>query len=217
MEIEKKIDRSVSVPTHKVESGILYVYIIGAITNYYNYMDTDCSHYVANIPKVKQILLRESGGVDKVCFLINSNGGTSDGLSQLADIVWEIDVPTYSYIEGNCFSAAYHIASQCDYIYCDKYSFLGNIGALFTLPDTSNYISNYEAIYKRGGDDDYKKYPSDNSIARTLVEEAASVFYDHVARARGKHIKAKYIDIIRSGRVFTSVDALKYGLIDAIL
>lgn len=91
------------------------------------------------IAKEMYSLLNENAKA--IVFEINSPGGSSTGLQDLAELIENCPVPTVAFCREAC-SAAYWLASGCSWIVARKSGYVGNIGAIMVLLDRSKLVEN---------------------------------------------------------------------------
>jgi ClpP class serine protease len=127
----------------------------------------------------------------------------------------------HAYVEGECASAAYAFASQCQSITISMTSLVGSVGVLSTREDVSAMNASRGiriALVMSGarkGDGHPEAPISDAELANMqgIVDSMASVFFDLVARGRG--MSAEAIAQLQA-RVFHGDTAVRAGLADAV-
>ena len=177
----------------------------------YERIDRDLDAALVN-PECRGILL---------CF--DSPGGEVKGCGELAAKIRAADAqkPVYAYAEGQCCSAAYHLASATRRIYAAPTATLGSIGVLTVLRDDS-------AAQEKEGErrlqivssqsPGKRSEPVDEDVvarAQTRVDAMAEVFIADVARYRGV-AKEKVLADYGQGDVFVGAYAVKAGLADEL-
>jgi len=129
--------------------------------------------------------------------------------------------PVYSLIGTLGASAAYMIAMHTDKIFAGKYAIVGSIGAVMRYVDASELATRLglaEKVFRSGP---LKGGPSmmtptsdgDAKVNDELVSKLGQGFLADVIKCRGEHLKVG-ADDLKSGRVWTSDEALAMGLID---
>jgi ClpP class serine protease len=73
----------------------------------------------------------------RIIFDINSDGGTTEGVEELADKVRGLGIETIAYSSGSMNSAAYWIASASDRVIVSPSSSVGSIGVYLAFMDQS--------------------------------------------------------------------------------
>lgn len=127
----------------------------------------------------------------------------------------------HAYVEGECASAAYALASQCQSITISMTSLIGSIGVLSTRADISemNAARGLRVALVMSGarkGDGHPEMPiSDAELAnmQLIVDSMANVFFDLVAKGRGM----KALDVAQlQARTFHGEAAVRAGLADAV-
>ncbi len=157
--------------------------------------------------------------VQKIVLDINSPGGDSDGIPELADYIVKarLSKPIIAYAHNVCASGAYWLASACDTIIASRATFLGSIGALLEIKnsndDTLCISSNVSP----------RKAPEagDHSEAQEIVNYLGKLFVEFVAKNRlpaRPPLTAKQIVVktYGQGSVLDSQKALGVRMIDQI-
>ena len=75
--------------------------------------------------------------VKDVVFKFNSGGGSTTGLEEVAKKIRTFSKPTTAYCEGDCGSAAFWLASQCDRFIVTPSSSIGACGIYLVVKDLS--------------------------------------------------------------------------------
>src|SRR5258708_3369426 len=78
-------------------------------------------------------------GVGALLLVIDSPGGTANGIDDLAEEIAKASAskPCYAYIEDTGASGAYWLASQASKVFANRAALVGSIGAYMTLVDSS--------------------------------------------------------------------------------
>lgn len=74
---------------------------------------------------------------DAIVFDINSDGGTVDGVEELANKIRGLGVPTVAFSAGSMNSAAYWIGSASDRVVVSPSASVGSVGVYMTFQDMS--------------------------------------------------------------------------------
>jgi protease-4 len=160
--------------------------------------------------------------VDYVLLHINSPGGQSIGSQEVAEMIMNYPKPVYAIVNGICASASYKLASSCTEIYSTISSEIGSIGAIIAFDSTKklmenmgvkrNIITNDEAVFKSIGQDFGEITEEQYNKLKEKVNASAKRFQQFV-----KQNRPELSELTFNGDMFYSEDALKFGLIDAIL
>lgn len=73
----------------------------------------------------------------RILFHINSDGGTVDGVEELADKIRSLPIETIAFSSGSMNSAAYWIGSACTRVVVSPSSSIASVGVYLTLMDQS--------------------------------------------------------------------------------
>lgn len=154
--------------------------------------------------------------IEDIFMIFDTPGGTVTGISELADLIAGCSKRTTGYVYGMAASAGYWLASQCDRLVSSDTGIVGSIGTVMTAykDDDSDMV---KIISKQSPN----KQPSPGSSkfaqqAQTLVDGITEIFVDSVAAGRGVDRETVLEDFGRGG-VFLADEALKRGMIDAVM
>lgn len=161
--------------------------------------------------------------VKAIMLKISSPGGTVAGTAELAGAVAAAnEIKTvYGHIDDLGCSAAYWVASQCDYLTANVTAMVGSIGTLMMLCDDTGAQEQIGIKWQVVSTGEYKGLGGDGQVTDKLVadvqrevNELNAVFLAGITAGRGKKIKD--IPAVADGRVYVSAQALTLGLIDEI-
>lgn len=156
----------------------------------------------------------EDGEIEQIAFIVDSPGGSVDGISEFAQAVKKSKKKTKAFVTGMAASAAYWIVSAVDDIYAVDTAEIGSIGVLMTLSsDTDDrvIIQSSQSPNKR---------PDVNSengraIYQKRVDDLAAVMIDFIAKNRD--VDAKTVETrFGAGSVMIADKAKKAGMIDGV-
>ena len=194
--------------------------IIGTInyTNNDNSIGTNCN--AREIIHTCRLILEDIVNQHIIIFRINSPGGTAAAGEEIANMVNKLrekNIITIASIGDTGCSAAYLIASQCNYIFANKMSLLGSIGVIMPIPNVK------ELSEKIGIKINYLKSGNmkdiGNAFREMTVEEKEYIermlLYSHnvFIKMVNKHRKITNPELL-DGRFFTANTALDNKLID---
>lgn len=162
--------------------------------------------------------------VTAILLLVDSPGGTVDGLAELADAIFQARQakPVIAQVCGLCASAAYYAASQATSIHAHRMDMVGSIGTRYLLYDWSEAFAEagIEAVAIDTG-----KYKSAGAMGTAITEDHRAEFQrivdeyfaDFVAAiVRGRGLDEKVVRESADGRVWIGADAVRRKLIDGI-
>ncbi len=152
---------------------------------------------------------------------IDSPGGDAGGTIDVANKIFAArsgDKPIIATINGNALSGGYFIASQADQVFASQGSFIGSIGVVLAVVDTSRAERNrgIDATIIQTGED---KAPGAGQVTERQIatlrqhgNRIFEIFKAAVRRGRGIELTEEML----SGQVFPADQALELGLIDEI-
>ena len=161
--------------------------------------------------------------VDSIRLDISSPGGLVEGAASAAEAIARAVKPVTAYVEGECCSAAYWLASAADRIVASPTAEVGCLGVCVSVVDYSDALA-AEGI--RRVDFVSSQTPrkladptTDEAAASDLqanVDDKAAVFLGAVARYRGLADADEVARRYGGGATMSAQRALDAGLIDAI-
>lgn len=162
--------------------------------------------------------------VSGIMLLIDSPGGSVDGLAELGDTVASAarSKPVVAQADGMIASAAYYVASQADAIYAQRMDMVGSLGARLLLYDYSQMFKNegVEAVpvdtgaYKSAGATGTPITRQQRADYQRIVDAFGNDFRRAIMRGRG--MTASRVGKVFDGRIWTAKEAKALGLIDGI-
>ncbi len=166
----------------------------------------------------------EDAAVSQIILDIDSPGGSSDGVLELSDFIFNSrgKKPILAYADGLMASAAYWIGSAADKVYATRSTDVGSIGVYTVITDWTVWNHNQglktEVIragrHKAVGHPDRPFSEEDRVLVQSEVNEVYDLFVEAVARNRGMNLDD--VLAIATGRTFIGQKALEVGLIDGI-
>ena len=180
-----------------------------------------CITYRQLTDVVNELAVTEAA--QKIVLKISSFGGSTLGAFPCADSIATANEikPIIAYVDDNCASAAYLIASQCNEIVAAEGSLVGSIGAVTVLVDDSKrsealgikrVVVASSKIKAQGMDgkvtEDFKANMQDK------IDQTQEFFRARVKEGRG--MSNAEVDAVSTGDVYFPEDAMKLDLIDRI-
>jgi signal peptide peptidase SppA len=165
-----------------------------------------------------------SPSCQKIVMIFDSPGGQVTGTAELADAVnmARKKKEVVAFVDGECCSAAYWVASQCQQIVASPYSSVGSIGVYTVLYDTSAAAEAegvQPILISSGG---IKGQGVDGlPISEELTDEVRAMVMEHFDRftaavASGRSMAMDAVLSVADGRVWSSEKANEHGLVDKI-
>jgi signal peptide peptidase SppA len=173
--------------------------------------------------RVKQ--LADDPAVSTIVLDVDSPGGSVQGVSELADAVWETrrKKTVVAIVAPLCASAAYWVASQSSLIIATESGDVGAVGVFMAHTDCSkfNEMQGMKITYifagehKVEGNSDEPLSDEAKKHFQSEVDELCRSFHRDIARGRNTSVPDVASNFGR-GRCLTASDALKVGMIDRI-
>jgi signal peptide peptidase SppA len=155
---------------------------------------------------------------------ITSGGGDVNGTDDLGKAFADFaqSKPLIAFVSSVGASAAYWVASQCSEIVCTPTAWVGSIGVVTSVRDSSRAAVNAgvdideitSGKFKGGITPGAKVSDNLKSKQQDIVDKLAGMFVSAVATGRGMDNDA--VAALADGRMFTAEEALANGLIDRI-
>ena len=212
-------------PYTVTEGGVAVLYLSGPITK----RPTSMSYFFGG---TSSVLLRRAvrqaaldADVKAIALIVDSPGGQVNGTADLAaDVAAAAQKkPVGAYAEDTCCSAAYWVASQADFLYCNLTGAVGSIGTLLVIQDTSgayakegvkvNVIST--GRYKGAGADGAPVTKAHLEDFQREVDDINACFLQSVADGR-KNLTLEDVTALATGQVHIGQKAVDLGLCDAV-
>ena len=159
------------------------------------------------------------------CIVLNidSGGGTIDSIPIIVQAIKDARANNKTVIANvaSCCSAAYWVASACDYIYADsELSIIGSIGVMVQHVDYTKYLEDQgisiKHIYASKSADkngEYREAQKGNFEPYELsLDKVVDVFIEHIKTNR-KDVNPSCF----TGKIYSAKEAIELGLIDAII
>ncbi len=167
---------------------------------------------------------RKDSSIKAIVLRVNSPGGSA----LASDIIWrEMSLaketkPVIVSMGDVAASGGYYIACNADKVYASETSITGSIGVFGMIPNTQKLNEDLLGINHDGVkthdfsdlmDIDRPMRQSEKNVWQETVDEIYNDFTGKVAQGRG--MDQEFVNSIGQGRVWSGVDALDNGLIDA--
>ncbi|CAB5217831.1 SppA Periplasmic serine proteases (ClpP class) [uncultured Caudovirales phage] len=158
--------------------------------------------------------------IECVILDIDSPGGTSVGVPELADMVKNFSKKTISFTSNECCSAAYWIASQAAEFYATPSSCVGSIGVYIAYPDLSKAYE-MEGVkmdviksgtYKGAG---IEGTSLDTNQRKMLQDDVIEIHNEF--KAAIKSVRSFVEDASMEGQTFSGKRAAEAGLVTGIV
>lgn len=154
------------------------------------------------------------GSVDAIRFEIDSPGGDAMGVQCLGDLIYGCRKRTTALAIGQCQSAAYWLASQCDAIVAAPSAIIGSIGTVLKVRSDAG---NEGIVVFRSSPLKHADPETDEGASQyqQIVDDLTVLFVENVARGRGV-TKEEVRDSYGNGASMVTARALEAGMIDGV-
>ena len=207
------------VPHFPGRNQVAVLHMSGDIVDGDDYADIAADRFVREIDN-----LRKDKNVKAVVLRVNSPGGSvaaSVKIRRALDLLQKEKPLVASY--GNyAASGGYWISNGCEHIFSDAATITGSIGVFSMVPEFSAVTKKVGVGIESVGSNKHSDMFSlmrpfdakELAYMQASVEDIYEMFVNLVAESR--HLEVTAVDAIAQGRVWTGVDALTIGLVDAI-
>ena len=204
-------------------SGIAVIPIHGTLVRRTSGLEADSG--LTSYQSIQQMLelARDDAAVDAILLDIDSPGGESSGVFDLADKIQSaaLQKPVWAVANDMAFSAAYALASAAQKVFVSRTGGVGSIGVIAMHVDQSVKDAqdglHYTAVYAGNRKNDLSPHgPMTSEAQRFLqgeVDRVYGLFVDTVARHRG--LSSHAVRDTEAGLYFGK-DAVRAGLADAV-
>lgn len=169
-------------------------------------------------------ILEKDASIDGVVLNIDSNGGSLAGTEALGKRISKFKKPIGAYVQNACHSAAYWVASQCDFILTESQTtYLGSIGVMMRHINRAemyknvgmevSYLAAPQSTKKITAPDNQTISESDMDDLMSILRQDCAVFINAVKKGRGDKVQ---IDLVSNGEIFNSSNASRLGLHDGL-
>lgn len=140
-QVKQGIDLSMFINKRKesrLENGIGIVHVFGSLISDSTPIDKElgCTDYDDIVKDCDKLLEQGAKGI---VFEFNSGGGEVSGCVETAEYIENLPVPTVAFIKQAC-SAAYKLATSCNWLVATKSAYVANIGTILVMMDTSKLM-----------------------------------------------------------------------------
>lgn len=211
--------------SYMVESGVAIFNVDGVIGR--KVAPIMQSSGMVSVDLLQKYLMEAKDRKDVNCamMIFDSPGGTARGIPECAEAVRSFAQvkPIFSFVDGQCCSAAYWLASQTDCICATPSSDVGSIGVYCAVLDESRSFSNAGKevqVFKSG---DYKGMglpgTSLTSEQKKMIQASVDrigVDFRQAVRDGRNTISKQISDEVMQGQAFAAADAKQTGLINEV-
>ena len=167
--------------------------------------------------------LSVTDAAQKIVLKISSMGGNTLGAFPCADSIAVANKvkPITAFVDDNCCSAAYLLASQCKEIVSAQAAMVGSIGTVTVLVDDSAAAEKMGIKRVVVSSSDIKGMGMDGKVTQPLIDNVKDkIMQNHeFLRSRimeGRGMNESELNAVSTGDVFYPEDALRLKLIDRV-
>jgi len=172
---------------------------------------------------IKQIKKADANPSIKAIVLdINSPGGSAVASKEIAQAVKKINKTTVAVIREVGASGGYWVASATDYIIADEMSITGSIGVISSYIEFAGLLQRYNMTYQRLTAGKFKDVgdpfrPLENE-EKDLLQKKINRIHDYFisAIAQNRGMSEERVRSLATGEFYLGIEALEFGLIDAV-
>lgn len=207
-------------PEDAPENSIAIINITDAITK----QDQECGP--AGMITKSNLLKRcyDNSRIKAIALVIDSGGGEGYAMRMMAETISQRNKPVAAFIDDFAFSAAYGIASACEFVTANsKIARIGSIGTYMTIADFTEYfkqkgiklIEIYATASKDKNNDYYEAVKGNLEPIRNICNQFNENFLQLIETNRKNNLTADR-ESWGTGKVYFADEALQLGLIDSI-
>lgn len=209
-----------NIPENAPTDSVAIIRITDAITKY----DQECGP--VGMLTMADLLRRcyANSNIKAIALVIDSGGGEAHAMFLMNQVIGERNKPVAAFIDDMACSAAYGIASACDWVTANSdIARVGSIGTYLTLADYSeklkmegiNLIEIYATASKDKNSEFMEALKGNLEPLRTLVNRYNDQFLSTIAANRSGKLKGD-ASSWGTGKTYFAPDAVAIGLIDNI-
>ena len=210
-------------PIYEIEAGVAIVKITGPLVKGYD--EFTCWYYGMMSIDALQEALREltvDANVRAVVLELNTPGGMSTGMAEVADLIRALDAlkPVFAFTSDMAASNGYRIAAACRAILTTRSAVLGCISTYIALYDRSEYLAQLGIKLELFRDGSLKGIgvlgktltDAERKFLQGSVERSGAVFKDLV-----RQMRADVKEETMQGQWFDGEEAITLGLADLVV
>ena len=207
-------------PEDAPENSIAIIHITDAITK----QDQECGP--SGMVTKSNLMKRCYGNsrIKAIALVIDSGGGEGYAMRMMNQTIGERNKPVAAFIDDFACSAAYGIASACDFVIANStMARIGSIGTYMTIADYADYYKQkgiklteiYASASKDKNNDYFEAIKGNVEPIRNVCNQFNEVFLSIVENNRSGKLTAERKDW-GTGKVYFAQEAADLGLIDGI-
>ena len=165
---------------------------------------------------------KQDDSVKAIVLDVNSPGGGIVPSDRIYEALQNVNKPVVVLMSDLAASGGYYISMAGDYIYANPYTLTGSIGVISSFPNAEGLMEKIGiemTVIKSGEVKDFgspyrEMTPEEKAYWQHVIDQA----YDHFVKivAEGRDLPEDEVRKLADGRVYTGIDALDMGLVDAL-
>jgi protease-4 len=200
--------------------NVAIIPVHGALGKHLDSFEKACLGGCDYVDIMEAIELAEAdGNVEVLFFDFRSPGGEVVGMLECGDMIANCAKPTVGYVDKQCCSAAYRLASQCDILWAAPSAYVGNVGcyAIYTDQTEALKTAGVKVNAISAG-----KYKLTGAPFKSMTDEERAMIQAEVDEIKAEFVKAcsaKRTPIADAleGQSFTGVHAQELSLTDGTI
>jgi protease-4 len=162
--------------------------------------------------------------VKAVILYFNTGGGLAYSCLEIASYVKQVAIvkPVIAVMGQVCASGGYYIASFADYVFTHSNTITGSIGVIATWVDMSQYYETQGiniTVWTTGSEKDFganwrPPTPEEYDQIAASVDSIFQTLLSDIGENR--NLSQENLDVIKTGALFTGLEALNLGLADEV-
>lgn len=159
---------------------------------------------------------QENEGIDNIVLKINSPGGNSTGIDEMASLIRSAEKPVHAHVSGVGASAAYWLAAQADSISVSPASSVGSLGVAYVSRrngdqgETIEFVSSLSPKKRLSPETE-----EGEAEIMQLIDGMAEVFINDVAQGRNTSSEDVLTNYGQGGMLIAQ-KALEIGMVDRV-
>lgn len=211
-------------PDYYVANGVAVIPIYGVISKYSAGVNSISQPQGTSMQAIREDLRAalSDPAVNAILLDVESAGGSTDGLAELADEIRASSKPVTAFANGIMASAAYWLGAQASEVVSSPSAIVGSIGVFSVVRDSSRAAENAgfrvmvvkAGEMKGGGTPGAPVTDAQLTEVQRIVNAHYSMFIDAVAK--GRKIPADSARALGDGRIHVGAAAQQLGLVDKL-
>lgn len=217
-------DEEDNCPILEMSDNIGVITIKGYLTNVSRPWNSWCGMVSYDEIRRAAILAQEKGA-EAILFHHASSGGRVAGMSDLANFISDMMIPTVTFTDEVMASADLFLGIQSDHVYADKFSEVGSVGVIMQWLDYSGALKDAKITprryrtgdLKQAGSSYFKPSSKEDLYLQDQINTYGELFFQVVSDATGLTREMMDSSGITSGRTFIGQQAMDAGLVEGII